>query len=127
MRKSRRYVIKSSLPTLNDYILAERGSWAAAASVKKYATNNVQVEIMSQGRKPIEEVVDVNIYWITPDYKQDPDNVFFGVKFILDGIVKAKVLSQDSRKNIRHISNKIRTIKNKRFVIVELIPVCHGR
>lgn len=127
MRKSRRYVIQSSLPTLNEYIQSERGTWAAAASLKKFATNNVQVEVMSQNRKPLEGMMDINLYWITPDNKQDPDNIFFAVKFILDGIVKAKVLPQDGRKNIRYISHSIKTIKNKRFVIVELIPVSNGR
>ena len=120
-------MIHSSLPTLNEYIQAERGYWAAAASVKKAATTNVQLEVMSQNRKPLDGLVDINLYWITPDNKQDPDNIYFAVKFILDGIVKAKILQQDGRKNIRHISHAVRSMKNQRFVIIELIPVRNGK
>lgn len=123
MDRRRRYVLRSSLPSLNDYIQAERGNWAAAAKVKKTGTLNVQLEVMSQNRQPVTQMVDVDLYWIVPDNKQDPDNVFFATKFILDGMVKAGVLPQDGRRNIRHISHKIKTIKNKRFVIVELNPI----
>jgi Holliday junction resolvase RusA-like endonuclease len=116
-------VIQSQLPTLNDYIQKERGNWAAAASIKKKGTLAVQLEVMSQNRKPIEGTVDVELYWIVPDNRQDADNVFFATKYILDGMVKAGVLQEDGRKNIRHISHKIRTIKKSRFVIVKLKPV----
>lgn len=120
VKRSRRYIIQSQLPTLNEYIEKERGTWAAAASIKKKGTANVQVEVMSQNRQCIDGMVDVELYWITPDNRQDPDNVFFATKYILDGIVKAGVLKGDGRKNIRHISHRIRTIKEYRFVIVKL-------
>lgn len=123
MPKNRRYVLRSSLPSLNDYIDAERGYWASAATLKKAATINVQKEVMTQNRKPVNGMMDVDIYWITPNNREDADNVYFGVKFILDGLVKAKVLGQDGRKNVRFVSHKIRTIKGKRMIIVELIPV----
>jgi Holliday junction resolvase RusA-like endonuclease len=116
-------VIQSQLPTLNDYIQKERGNWAAAASIKKKGTMAVQLEVMSQNRKPIEGIVDVDLYWIVPDNRQDPDNVFFATKYILDGMVKAGVLKEDGRKNIRHISHKIKTIKGSRFVIVKFNPI----
>jgi hypothetical protein len=123
VKTSRRYIIQSQLPTLNDYIQKERGGWAAAASIKKKGTEAVQLEVLSQNRSKIDGMVDVELYWIVPDNKQDPDNVFFATKYILDGIVKAGVLREDGRKNIRHISHKIRTIKNYRFVIVKLKAV----
>lgn len=124
---NKRFVFKSSLPTLNEYIQAERGYWAAAAALKKKATGNIQIEAMSQSRKKIEGMVDIDIFWVTPDNKQDADNVFFGIKFILDGLVKAGILSSDGRKNVRHISNFIRTVKGKRFITVTIKQIKDGK
>lgn len=111
------------MPTLNEYIRAERGGWAAAAAIKKQATGNIQVEVMSQDRRPIEGQVDVDISWITPDNKQDADNIYFTTKYILDGLVAARVLGDDTRKNVRNISHKVRTVKGHRFALVRLVSV----
>ncbi len=121
-----RLIISQKLTTLNQYIDIERGSKYGAADKKKDLTNNVMLEVLSQRKQiklPADGLYDLKLYWITKNNATDPDNIYFSTKFILDGIVKAKLLSGDGRKQIRNIDNKIRTIKGKQFVIVRFVPV----
>ena len=114
-----RYVFQTnSIPDLNEYINAERSNKFHASTIKKEATTNVMIEAMSQGRKVLKGLYDVTFYHIVPDDKKDPDNISFKQKFILDGFVKARILPNDGRKNIRHLTHLIRTIGGEHFVIV---------
>ena len=114
-----RYVFRTnSIPALNDYIDAERKSKYIAADMKNKATTIIMVDAMSQSRKQLNRLYDVTFYHITPDNKMDADNIYFRQKFILDGFVKARILANDGRKNVRHCSHFIRTIKGESFVIV---------
>ena len=114
-----RYVFQTtSIPDLNEYINAERSNRFIAAKMKEEATTNVMIEAMSQGRKLLSGLYDVTFYHIVSDNKKDPDNIYFKQKFIFDGFVKARILPNDGRKNIRNITHLIRTIKGEHFVIV---------
>jgi hypothetical protein len=110
------------LPTLNEYIQSERSHWAAAADLKKNATE--AVIFACRGKQGIIDpngLYDLEIHWIVPNNKSDSDNIFQGIKYILDGIVKAKIISNDGRKNVRNISHTIETVKEKYLVTVNLI------
>jgi Holliday junction resolvase RusA-like endonuclease len=104
--------------TLNQYINLERGNRYAAASKKKKLTEAVQWQVMKY-RNQIDPtgLYDLTIYWIVPDNRTDPDNVYF-LKPILDGLVKAKILKDDNRKHVRNISHRIRTVKGKSYIII---------
>lgn len=114
------FVVSSTLPALNEYINKERGSKMGAAQIKKKVTTNIRWEILSQKVKRVDDLIDLKLFWIQPNNKKDPDNVFFGIKFILDAMVAAGVIEQDGRKNIRNIFNHIETQKGKTQVIVEI-------
>jgi hypothetical protein len=113
--------IEYVLPDLNTYIDAERSNRYIAAKLKKDATEEVEFACISK-RNIVNPncQYNVNIHWIVPTNKKDADNIFFGVKFILDGIVKAGVLNGDGRKNINNITHTIETIKNKYLINVQL-------
>ena len=117
--------IDANLPTLNEYIDLERSSRYGAATLKKNATNKVCLFANRMQKLP-EKLFDIEIHWIRTNNKHDADNVFFGVKFILDGIVKAGKLKSDGRKHIRNISHKIETSKETEtnFCIVKFIETC---
>lgn len=114
--------IDVELPTLNEYITKERSNrFAAAALKKKYtlicglAAKNIKKRIKRNTR------YSLILNWITKNNKKDPDNVYFGVKFILDGLVNAGVLQNDTRRFIKNIHHNITT--GKKFNIeVNLIP-----
>lgn len=68
---------------------------------------------------------DVDVFWYRKDKKHDPDNIYFAIKFILDGLVKAKAIPNDGRKNIRHIHNYIeQSDTNYNYCIVKMKEVC---
>jgi hypothetical protein len=54
--------------------------------------------------------VSVTCLWREPDARRDPDNVHAGVKFILDGLVDAKVIPSDRRKHIVRVSHDVETM-----------------
>lgn len=121
-----KFTINSSLPTLNEYIEAERRNKFAAAKLKKNATECVEWYAQAQAViLPKNTLFDIEIDWYRKDNRHDSDNVFFGVKFILDGLVKVKKLQNDGRKSIRNIRNNIITDKNSNshFCIVKFNEV----
>lgn len=95
------------LPTLNEYINAERRNRFIAAKIKKEATNKIKLLTRAQTRKKLHRMYDLEITWTVTDKRVDSDNIFFSIKFILDGIVESGVLISDSRKYVRNISHKI--------------------
>ena len=74
--------------------------------------------------KPIEDRVTLVFDW--PHSRRDPDNQSFGAKMILDGLVKAGVLPDDSRKWIAEIKHVFRRDnKIDQMVIVEIASDKH--
>ena len=121
-----RLVVYAKLMDLNKYTNQSRTNRYIAASTKSKTTSNVMKECLSQRlqcRIDRDAKFDLKLYWITPNDKKDPDNVMSEIKFLLDGIKESGLLSNDGRKNIRHISHCIRTIKNKEFVIIRFIQI----
>ena len=66
--------------------------------------------------------VMVRFEWHEKTKKRDADNIASAKKFILDALVKMKVLPDDSRKYVKGFYDKIVDDKED-FVIVELIEV----
>jgi len=86
---------------LNTYIAAERGNRFAAAEIKRDETDRVQMGCLSEENSkqaPITKPCFVCFEWYTRNERKDADNVAFAKKFILDGLVKAGILKDDTRK-----------------------------
>lgn len=109
--------IDVNLLTLNEYIDVERSNRYKAASLKKSLTTKVKLQTMSQTRTQLKGQYDLVLDWYRINKRHDPDNVFFGIKFILDGIAAAKVIPNDDRNNIRNIHHNIHQ-GNKNAVII---------
>lgn len=119
------FVINIKLPSLNEYINIERTNKYGAAKIKKQWTD-ICAYFCSDLQKTInpDALYDLEITWIVGDNKSDSDNIFFAKKFILDGLVEAKVLNNDNRKHIRHIKDEIYTDKETGFsTVVKLIEI----
>lgn len=65
----------------------------------------------------------MELLWVTPDNKRDPDNIFFAIKWIADSLVVSGKLKNDGRKNIRNIHHNIETKAGEAYVVVKLIAV----
>ncbi len=116
--------LEERLPTLNKYINIERGNRYKAANAKKKYTDMISKHC-KQYRGVIDPsgLYDVSTLFIMPDNREDSDNVFFTIKYILDGIIDAGILEGDGRRNIRNIHHNIKTVKGEYKIEITLIKV----
>jgi|SRR5688572_17743154 len=104
---------------LNDYIRAERGHYKKAAEIKRNETAAIYYECI--GKLPISDYpVHIHFFWRLENDKVDPDNTAFAKKFILDGMVEARVLEGDSLKFIRGFADDFE-VKPKDVGVVVVI------
>lgn len=98
--------IPGRLTSLNQYVAAERGSKWKAATIKADDTGRVAKAALSSGVGGVLVYpVDVTLNHHRTDRRTDPDNVAFCIKFILDGLVAAGVLRNDTPKEIASIKH----------------------
>lgn len=91
--------IPLKLPSLNDYVAACRSNAYSGSKMKKQVQNDISLFIR---KLPIFTTpVTLRFYWIEENKKRDLDNVAFGKKFILDALVNAGKLPDDSAKWVK--------------------------
>lgn len=100
--KTAKIVIPGTLPGMNEIIAAAKKHPMSYAGMKEENTDAVTwiAKRVAKFNK-----VDVSIHWICRDRRKDKDNIMAGTKFVLDGLVAAGVIPNDSWKyvgNIRH-------------------------
>jgi Holliday junction resolvase RusA-like endonuclease len=94
-------IFKTRLPTLNAYILLERGHWRAAAAKKKKVEASLVWEITAQKIQPVTDCpVNIIYHFYCKDRRQDKRNVSFVVKFIEDALQTAGLIVDDGWKYI---------------------------
>lgn len=113
-------IIPGELPSLNEYIRAERSLRYAASEMKRDATQRVAWEVQAQGLGPVGGAVHVHYHWFLPNRRKDLDNVRFAAKFINDGLVMAGVLPDDSMHYIRGLSDAFDVDREQPRIEVEL-------
>ena len=122
-------VIPGELPDLNT-IIAEskkgRGKWQPYNEMKQEYTNIVAWIAKSEIKKQLKKI-DLTITWICPNRRKDKDNISGGgTKFILDGLVQAKVIENDGWKQIGDIYHKFKIDKHNPRVEVAITEVKEG-
>lgn len=78
---------------------------------KRYFEDKIASLCLMQGLRRMERV-KVSVTFRERKLSRDPDNIQAGIKFILDGIVKAGVLPDDNFSVIRQISYHYKTNAN---------------
>ena len=115
-----RFVIGERLPSLNDYVDVCRKNKYQAATFKRKVDNLIYYEIISQLKDlKINKPVIVYLHFIEENKKRDVDNVYSASKYILDALVKTKVLKNDNPKHVIDIKYSHEYTKESK-VIVEL-------
>jgi Holliday junction resolvase RusA-like endonuclease len=84
--------------TLNEYINKERSNRYIAAKVKSKLTLMVVWECKVKKIKPVKSISKLTFIWKEKTKRRDPDNISFGQKMILDGLVEAGVFPTDGWK-----------------------------
>ncbi len=114
------------LPSLNDYIAANRSNKYLGAKFKKEVEEvigwSIKQALTSKSLYKPTGAVILKIEWHERTKRRDADNIASGKKFILDALVKQGVLIDDSRKYVKGFYDVIIDDK-KDFVKVELIEI----
>lgn len=100
-----KFEIPGRLPGLNEIIDAAKqgkGKYQPYAIMKVEYTGIIA---WLAKKLPRYKRVNITITWYEPNGKRDPDNIMAGQKFILDGLVMAGVIPNDTRKHINSIKH----------------------
>ncbi len=117
--KINKLIINNGLPTLNEYIEAERSNKYAAAKMKKQATDTVAW--LAKVIPKHDGAIWVNFHWIEPNKRKDKDNVAFAKKFVFDGLVKSGVIRNDGWNDVYGWSDTFEVVKGKRCVEITIM------
>jgi Holliday junction resolvase RusA-like endonuclease len=104
------FKIKMQLPSLNDFLDKVRQHRKIGNSFKKNIENDIGIFItMSRNTlRPVQEYpCCVFIIWHEKSRKRDVDNVQSAQKFILDALVKRKILLNDNPNRVANIYHQI--------------------
>lgn len=116
------FEIPGRLPGMNELTKANRTHWSKGAQQKKKWTRIVAVAARRQV-KPVSHPVRLEIHWIEPNARRDLDNVQAGLKFVMDGLVEAKIIPDDSRAWVNGFSHEFpEPDKKNPRVVVRLYP-----
>lgn len=108
----RSFMIPGSFIGRNEAERLSRSHWSKANEVKKQETETAMLYAMQSGIGPVEEPVDVFIVFCEQvgffrngkrKKPRDADNVHAAEKPILDGLVKAGIISDDGPDCVRRV------------------------
>ncbi len=97
-----KFDIPGRLPGTNEIIEAAKSHYEVYAKMKDEYTNMVA---WLAKKLPKYDCISLAITWYEPNEKRDPDNVMGGQKFILDGLVRAGTIPNDTKKHIKSITH----------------------
>ena len=112
--------IPGRLPGLNEIIDAAKRNPHEYARMKETCT--AMVAWLAK-KLPSYEKVALVITWYEPDHRRDPDNIMAGQKFILDGLVAAGTIPNDSQKYVRGIVHRFKVDRKNPRVEVEIVDM----
>lgn len=121
-----KFCIKGRLPSLNDYVLANRSYRYAGASMKKRVEKQIQESIekavnSGQLKRVTKYPVGLKITWYEPTRRRDIDNIVCAVKFIQDALVAASVLENDSQRYISELNHTVLLDRENPRIEVEIL------
>lgn len=106
-------IIEGRLPSLNEYICAERSNKYKAAKMKKDAENRICHEIKKHKNKKYTNKVYIHYLWVEKDYRRDKDNIAFAKKFIQDSLVTMGVIRNDGWREIQGFTDDFSTDRKR--------------
>jgi len=99
--------IPGTLPDLNAVLTAAKRHWSRYARQKKHFTHTVALLARTNRLQKVKNPVAIRFIWITKDQRKDPDNLAAGgTKVVLDGLVEAGILPDDSRRWIHKLTHQ---------------------
>ena len=117
--------VPGDLPALNEIIDAAKYGWQKYCRIKKLNTKKVMYSAMGECIKPF-RFVDIEVTWYCKDKRKDKDNIAAGMKFILDGLVAARVIPNDTWEYVNSFSHHFEVDKNDPRIEVVVEEVRNG-
>lgn len=110
-------IISGELPDLNKELNLAKGHWSNYSKTKK--GNNHFISAISKQYKhrhpeqtyPLPHRIHLKLDWFVKDKRKDPDNIYFAVKYVLDGMKEGGLLMEDGHKYISSILHTIQVDK----------------
>lgn len=96
-------ILRCELPSLNKYIAADKYNRYKGGELKRNATQDVMWEVkdqMPKGWVKLSSIAHFTFIWHCKNRKEDPDNIAFCKKYIMDGFQESGLISQDGWKNV---------------------------
>lgn len=115
-----RMVIPGRMPGLNDYVRAERSNRFAASKMKKQQTERAGIAAVEQCMPSFNGRVEIIFTWVEENRRRDMDNVAFAKKFILDGLVRAGVIRDDTPRYVAELADRFDYDKQHPRIEVEV-------
>jgi Holliday junction resolvase RusA-like endonuclease len=113
--------IPGGLTDLNTYTRYNRANKYGGGQIKKEETERVYFECKRQNISPIAGKVNIFVKHFVKNYRKDEDNVTFSIKFLMDGLVLAGVIKNDSPAYCHIAQNEV-FYGNGEKIEVELLP-----
>lgn len=96
--KTLHLVFFGSLPGLNDIVDANRSGWAVGARQKKSVQKILRMSWIGKEKTCFSGSVKIIVRFYEKNLRRDDDNVFGGLKFILDTLQEMGIIKNDSPK-----------------------------
>lgn len=117
-----RLIVIGRLPSLNEYVQAERSNRFAGAKMKKDYTEMIYWTIREQKLEAKLKPCRITFKWYEENKKRDLDNITgFGHKVILDGLVKAGILYNDTQEWVKGFTDEFYISKSNPHIEVIII------
>lgn len=113
-------IIPGEMPGLNTIIAESKKHWSNYAKSKKKYTLIATV-FAKRDLVPISKSVNIEFMWYCKDKRRDPDNIASAKKYIIDGLVDAKILVEDGWSQIKGFTDRFYIDKyNPRIEVIIL-------
>lgn len=122
-KKNMVITIPGELTDLNKFINSQRTNRYAGAKLKKENTEKCCYAFLMAKATGLRVTTPINlkITWYCKNKRKDPDNVAFGVKFILDGMQEARMIENDGFNEIKEIHHWFAIDKDCPRIEIEIL------
>lgn len=122
--KTQTLVITGKLPSRNEADNAARAHWSQGAKFKREYTELVHWCVIGAHIKPVHGKAHIVVTFYERDDRRDADNIIGGaLKYILDGLVAAGIVKDDSRKYVDLTIMPIKTDKSAPRIEINITGV----